>query len=84
MKEGQLPYFYNKRIVITGASSGIGQALSFFYLNNGSNVILVGRDEETLKKMAKQYPTQATVIIANLIDDHQCKVSYHSDFINNF
>jgi NADP-dependent 3-hydroxy acid dehydrogenase YdfG len=46
------PYFLDKRIVITGASSGIGQAVAFWYLNNGANVILVGKDEVTLKRTA--------------------------------
>ena len=45
-------YFLNKRVVITGASSGLGQALSFWYLNQGATVILVGKDEVTLKQMA--------------------------------
>jgi len=39
----------NKRIVVTGASSGIGQAISFWYLNQGGCVVLVGQDENTLK-----------------------------------
>ena len=38
-------YFLGKRIVITGASSGLGTALCFWYLNQGANVILVGKDE---------------------------------------
>ena len=41
--------FLLKRIVITGASSGIGQALSYWYLNQGAIVFLVGKDENTLK-----------------------------------
>jgi len=42
-------YFLLKRIVITGASSGIGQALCFWYLNQGAIVFLVGKDENALK-----------------------------------
>ena len=63
----------NKRIVVTGASSGIGQAMSFWYLNQGASVVLVGQDENTLKHMAQQYPTQATVVVTNITDDYQCK-----------
>jgi NADP-dependent 3-hydroxy acid dehydrogenase YdfG len=66
-------YFLDKRIVITGASSGIGQAVSFWYLNQGANVILVGKDEVTLKRIASQFPTQATVVVTNITDDYQCK-----------
>jgi NADP-dependent 3-hydroxy acid dehydrogenase YdfG len=50
-------YFLDKRIVITGASSGIGQAVAFWYLNNGAMVVLVGKDEVTLKRIASQFPT---------------------------
>ena len=74
-KNGISNYFLNKRVVITGASSGIGQGLAFWYLNNGATVILVGKDEATLKQMAQQYPTQATVVVTNITDDYQCKVS---------
>jgi NADP-dependent 3-hydroxy acid dehydrogenase YdfG len=69
-------YFLKKRIVITGASSGIGQALSYWYLNQGAFVILVARDEQELRKMALPYPKQATVVVTeNISDDFQCKVS---------
>jgi len=34
---------------------------------------LVGKDEETLKEIASQYPTQATVVVTNITDDYQCK-----------
>ena len=61
--------------MVTGASSGIGQALAYWYLNQGAIVILVGKDEITLKSIASQYPTQATVVVTNITDDYQCKVS---------
>lgn len=59
--------------MVTGASSGIGQALAYWYLNQGAIVILVGKDEITLKSIASQYPTQATVVVTNITDDYQCK-----------
>lgn len=71
----EVNYFMHKRIVITGASSGIGQALSFWYLNQGAHVILVGKDEKALKNCASQFPNQATVVVTNITDDYQCKVS---------
>ena len=43
-----LPYFFKKRVLITGASSGIGMALAYYYLNQGARVALVGRDIDTL------------------------------------
>ena len=57
--------------MVTGASSGLGQALSYWYLNQGAIVILVGKDEENLKLMAKKYPIQATVVVIdNIADDY--------------
>ena len=29
------PYFTDKKVLITGASSGLGMALAYYYLNNG-------------------------------------------------
>ena len=66
-------YFMGKRIVITGASSGIGTALSYWYLNQGAVVILVGRDEEGLKMIASKFPMQACAVVTNITDDYQCK-----------
>jgi hypothetical protein len=39
----------------------------------------VGKDEQTLKSVACKYPSQATVVITNITDDYQCKVS---DYMN--
>ena len=37
-----LSYFVGKVVVVTGASSGVGRSLAFWYLNNGANVALFG------------------------------------------
>lgn len=46
-------YFINKRVVVTGASSGLGNALAYWYLNHGAQVVLVGKDETALKTTAQ-------------------------------
>lgn len=51
------PFFADKKVLITGASSGLGMALAFYYLNNGAQVALVGRDIETLSAIGEQFPT---------------------------
>lgn len=66
-------YFIDKRVVITGASSGLGNALAYWYLNQGAQVVLVGKDEEKLKETAQKFTGQATVIVCNLLDDFECK-----------
>ena len=40
-KEG---YFLDKVVLITGASSGVGRSLAYWYLNNGARVALAARD----------------------------------------
>ena len=52
----------NKVVVITGASSGIGRTLAFWYLNNGAKVALVGRDIAELDNIGKNFPSQALVV----------------------
>lgn len=45
-------YFLHKVIVVTGASSGVGRALAYWYLNNGARVAIIGRDIRELDKIA--------------------------------
>ena len=63
--------FYMKKIVITGASSGIGACCANYFLNCGAQVILVGRDIQNMKTTAKKFPQNSTVIKCDLIDDTQ-------------
>ena len=41
--------FLNKKIIVTGASSGIGLSVALYFLNCGAQVILAGRDVKTMK-----------------------------------
>lgn len=44
-----------KNILITGASSGIGEALAIYYAKNGAkNLFLCGRNQERLQRVAKK------------------------------
>ena len=63
--------FYMKKIVITGASSGIGACCATYFLNCGSQVILVGRDIQSMKLIAKKFPKTSTVIKCDLVKDDQ-------------
>lgn len=56
------PYFLDKRVLITGSSSGIGRCLAYWFLNNGARVGLVGRDKESLTDIGRDFPSQAIVI----------------------
>lgn len=65
------PYFLDKRVLITGSSSGIGRCLAYWFLNNGARVGLVGRDKESLTDIGRDFPSQAIVIHCDLSDDKQ-------------
>ena len=61
--------FYMKKIIITGASSGIGACCANYFLNCGAQVILVGRDVEYMKSIGKKFPHNSTVINCDLAYD---------------
>ena len=41
-----------KRVLITGASSGIGKQLAHDYLQNGWRVVACGRDRQKLQQLS--------------------------------
>ena len=51
-----------KNVVITGATSGIGEAIARAYLEKGENVVLTGRRTERLQALkaefAEAFPNQ--------------------------
>ena len=51
-----------KVVIVTGASSGIGEALSRRLMNGGARVVMTARNEEKMKAIAAEYP-QADVLI---------------------
>ena len=65
----EIPYFAEKRILVTGASSGIGRAVAAWFLNEGAYVALCGRDLEALNNLGKQFPAQALVVQCDLRSD---------------
>jgi short-subunit dehydrogenase len=50
----QLSYFTNKIVWITGASSGIGEALTYELAKQGARIIISARREEELKRVQQQ------------------------------
>ena len=57
-----------KSIVITGASSGIGEALALDYAAPGTALALSGRDAERLQAVAEQCRAKGAVVDAGQID----------------
>jgi dehydrogenase/reductase SDR family protein 7B len=62
--------FNNKIVWITGASSGIGEALSYAFSFRGANLILSGRRIEELERVKHtcKYPEQVKIIPLDLSD----------------
>lgn len=60
-----------KRVIVTGASNGIGRATAERFLDDGAKVVLVGRREDALRQVASQASANAFVIAADLSDEKQ-------------
>jgi short-subunit dehydrogenase len=56
------------RVVVTGASGGIGQALVQTLCNSGAHLLLVGRNGEGLEKLASNYPGKVSVVVADITE----------------
>jgi NAD(P)-dependent dehydrogenase (short-subunit alcohol dehydrogenase family) len=55
--------------IVTGASSGIGRAVSIKLANNGYLVVLAGRRKPELQETAAQCPDGSTLVVATDVTD---------------
>jgi len=54
------------RLLLTGASGGIGQLLVERLCAGGARLLLVGRDSIALESLARRYPGQISLVVADL------------------
>ena len=67
IEDEEINEFLNKKIIVTGASSGIGLSAALYFLNCGAQVILAGQDIQTMKKICEEYRfSNATIMKLNL------------------
>jgi len=68
--------FENKVVVITGASSGIGEATAEKFAKKGANLVLVARRKEKLEQVEKnlsQYSVKTLICVCDVSDKEQVK-----------
>ena len=58
-------YFEGKKVLITGASSGIGKALAIALSKFNTQLVLASRNTNALEQVAAQCHSKAQVTIAN-------------------
>lgn len=57
-----------KNILITGASSGIGEALALYYAGNAQTLFLSGRNKKRLEAVAKQCRAEGSEVFTAILD----------------
>ena len=65
--------FKDKVAVVTGATSGIGEATAKMFAKNGAKVVLVGRNIEKGEKIQKEIGENAYFIQCDVSDENQVK-----------
>lgn len=58
----------NKVILVTGATSGIGECITRQFADMGAKIIAVGRNEDKLQNLQQQFPDCIFPVVYNLMD----------------
>ena len=75
--------FKNKKVWITGASSGIGEALAYAFAKEGAHLILSARNEPELERVKANCPEAVSVEVLPLdIGDHEAIFTKAETLIN--
>ena len=65
-----------KVAVVTGASSGIGEAAARLLVAEGMHVILSARRRERIEALAEELGDKATAVIADVVDEDQVRALF--------
>lgn len=69
-------YLNNKVVVVTGASSGIGEAMAREYAKMGAKVVMAARREEELRRIASEIESsggKVTYTAGDVVCEEDCK-----------
>lgn len=65
--------FSNKTVIITGASSGIGESAAIYFSQNGANVVMAARNIDKLIALSNQLVNKSIAIQADVTKEEDCK-----------
>lgn len=63
--------FDGRNVIVTGASSGIGQTIASAFAEEGAHVVAVGRNEARLRETQSQAPTGSIEALVLDVSDHE-------------
>ncbi len=66
--------FKNKTVIITGASSGIGEATAHYFIKQGANVVLAARNIVKLETLCASFGKKALAVRADVCIEPDCKI----------
>lgn len=73
----------NKKVLIYGASGGLGQAISTEFRNRGYNIVYSGRDPIKLNRIRDSVDPKADVIDFSILDEINSKIFKNIDIVIN-
>ena len=69
-------YLQNKVVVVTGASSGIGEAMAREYAKMGAKIVMAARREEELRRIAEEIESAGGTVVyvaCDVVREEDCK-----------
>ncbi|MBD2355629.1 SDR family oxidoreductase [Tolypothrix sp. FACHB-123] len=67
--------FLDKVVWITGASSGIGEALAYLFANQGAKLIISARREEELQRVKQNIRSECLIITLDITDSNSLELA---------